>query len=267
MGLVEAKSTRLNFEAGAGVTMANDSQACTRVRGEARHTFDHVGPGQARSCTSRRASQAAPSVKIKSAEFKTSATDVASCPKWAVPEFGFVGRSNVGKSSLINMLTGRHALAKVSATPGKTKLLNFFLINNEWGLVDMPGYGYAAVGKERRADFGDMIAAFVSERPNLKRVFVLIDSRLEPQRIDLEFLQWLEGTAMPFALIFTKADKLGPVRLQANIEDYKKTLGTWRSVMPDILVSSAEKGTGRTDILHYIEAKLGEPDEPAEPAN
>ncbi len=204
-------------------------------------------------------------MKIKSAEFKTSATEVASCPNWAVPEFGFVGRSNVGKSSLINMITGRRDLAKVSATPGKTQLLNFFLINGQWGLVDMPGYGYAAVGKERRADFGQMVAAFVAERSNLKRIFVLIDSRLEPQRIDLEFLQWLEGTAVPFALIFTKADKLGPVRLLANIEDYKKALGAWRSVMPDILVSSAEKGTGRAEILSYIDAKLAEPDEPAEP--
>ena len=178
-----------------------------------------------------------------------------------MPEFAFVGRSNVGKSSLINLLTNRLDLAKVSATPGKTKLLNFFLINNEWGLVDLPGYGYAQVGKEQRIDFGQMIAQFVAERSNLRCIFVLIDSRHPPQQIDLEFLRWLESTAVPFALIFTKADKQGPVRLAANVADYKKALGEWRSVLPDILISSAEKGTGRAEILGYIAQKLGEPAE------
>ncbi len=200
-------------------------------------------------------------MKIKSAEFQISAPDVASCPDWAMPEFAFVGRSNVGKSSLINLLTNRLDLAKVSATPGKTKLLNFFLINNEWGLVDLPGYGYAQVGKEQRIDFGQMIAQFVAERSNLRCVFVLIDSRHPPQQIDLEFLRWLETTGAPFALIFTKADKQGPMRLAANVADYKKKLGEWRSVLPDILISSAEKGTGRAEILGYIAQKLGEPAE------
>jgi GTP-binding protein len=200
-------------------------------------------------------------MKIKSAEFQISAPDVASCPQWGVPEFAFVGRSNVGKSSLINLLTRRKDLAKVSATPGKTKLLNFFLINGEWGLVDLPGYGYAQVGKEQRLDFSQMIARFVAERASLRCVFVLIDCRHPAQQIDLEFIRWLETTAAPFALIFTKADKLGPMRLQANIADYKKVLATWRSEMPDILVSSAEKGTGRDEILRYVAAKIQAGDE------
>jgi GTP-binding protein len=195
-------------------------------------------------------------VKIKSSEFRISAPDVASCPAWAVPEFAFVGRSNVGKSSLINLLTQRNDLAKVSATPGKTRLLNFFLINGEWGLVDMPGYGYARVGKEQRLDFSQMIARFVAERPNLRCIYVLIDSRLPAQQIDLEFIRWLETTAVPFALIFTKADKLGPMRLKANIEAYKKVLATWRSELPDIMASSAEKGTGRDEILRHVAAKI-----------
>ncbi len=195
-------------------------------------------------------------MKIKSAEYETSAPDAASCPAWGLPEFAFVGRSNVGKSSLINLLTHRNDLAKVSATPGKTKLLNFFRINGEWGLVDMPGYGYAEVGKERRLDFSKMIAEFVSQRESLRCIFVLIDCRHPAQQIDLEFIRWLETTAAPFALIFTKADKLGPVRLQENIAAYKQVLSAWRSEMPDILVSSAQKGTGRGEILGYIAAKL-----------
>ncbi|MBL9186658.1 MAG: YihA family ribosome biogenesis GTP-binding protein [Opitutaceae bacterium] len=195
-------------------------------------------------------------MKITSSEFKTSAPDVASCPNWTVPEFAFVGRSNVGKSSLINMLVHRRDLAKVSATPGKTRLLNFFHINGEWGLVDLPGYGYAKVGKGQRLEIGQMIARFVAERGNLRCVFVLIDCRLPPQPIDLEFLQWLETTTVPFALIFTKTDKLGPMRLKANIEDYKKTLRQGRAVLPDILTSSSHDGSGRADILNYIATRL-----------
>lgn len=198
-------------------------------------------------------------MKITSAEFQISAPDLASCPNWAVPEFAFVGRSNVGKSSLINLLTHRRDLAKVSATPGKTKLLNFFLINKEWGLVDLPGYGYAKVGKAQQIDLGQMIARYVAERANLRCLFVLIDSRLPAQPIDVEFLRWMETTTVPFALVFTKTDKLGPMRLKANLEDYKKVLGAWRVVMPDMLTCSAHDGSGRGEILAYISRRLAAP--------
>lgn len=204
-------------------------------------------------------------MKIKSAEFQISAPDAASCPAWGVPEFAFVGRSNVGKSSLINLLTNRKDLAMVSATPGKTKLLNFFLINGEWGLVDMPGYGYAEVGREKRIDFSQMIARYASERENLRCIFVLIDCRHPAQQIDLEFIRWVETTAVPFALVFTKTDKLSPTRLKANLEDYKTVLATWRSVMPDMLTCSAHDGAGRQEILRYIAERLADPgNDPAE---
>jgi GTP-binding protein len=183
-----------------------------------------------------------------------------------VPEFAFVGRSNVGKSSLINLLTHRKDLAKVSGTPGKTKLLNFFLINGDWGLVDMPGYGYADVGREKRIDFGQMIARYTAERRNLKCIFILIDSRHPPQKIDVEFIKWAEGTGVRFALVFTKTDKLSPTRLKANVEIYKKTIATWRAEMPDILTCSAHDGSGRGAILGYISTRMGVPeaDAPAE---
>ncbi|MBL9203172.1 MAG: YihA family ribosome biogenesis GTP-binding protein [Opitutaceae bacterium] len=198
-------------------------------------------------------------MKIKSAEYQVSAPDAASCPAWGVPEFAFVGRSNVGKSSLINLLTHRKDLAKVSATPGKTRLLNFFLINGEWGLVDMPGYGFAVGGKDGRIDFSQVIAHYAAERANLRCIFVLIDSRHPPQQIDLEFIRWVEGTGVPFALVFTKTDKLGPTRLKANLEDYKKTIATWRSELPDILACSAHDGTGKHEILGYISARMARP--------
>jgi GTP-binding protein len=195
-------------------------------------------------------------MKIKSAEFEVSAPDLRSCPKWALPEFAFIGRSNVGKSSLINRLTERRALAKVSDTPGKTKLFNFFVINGAWCLVDLPGYGYAEVGRQRRLDFNEAVAAFLSGRPNLRCVFVLIDSRLPPQPIDLEFLRWLEGVMVPFALIFTKTDKQSATKSQASIAAFKQTMAEWRSELPDILVSSATTGAGRSDILAHIAATL-----------
>jgi GTP-binding protein len=191
-------------------------------------------------------------MKIKSAEFEVSAPDLRACPKWALPEFAFIGRSNVGKSSLINLLTERRDLAKVSDTPGKTKLINFFLINGAWCLVDLPGYGYAEVGKQRRLEFNEAVAGFISGRRNLRCVFVLIDSRLPPQPIDLEFLRWLESCTVPFALIFTKTDKQSASQGQANIEAFNRALGEWRSEPPDVLVSSAKTRAGRTDILTYI---------------
>ena len=195
-------------------------------------------------------------MKIKSAEFEVSAPDLRACPKWALPEFAFIGRSNVGKSSLINLLTERRELAKVSDAPGKTKLINFFLINGAWCLVDLPGYGYAAVGKQRRLEFNDAVAGFISGRRNLRCVFVLIDSRLPPQPIDIEFLRWLEGCAVPFALIFTKTDKQSAAQGRANIDVFKKTMGEWRTELPDILTSSSKTSAGRSDILTYIAATL-----------
>ena len=195
-------------------------------------------------------------MKIKSAEFEVSAPDLRACPKWALPEFAFIGRSNVGKSSLINLLTERRELAKVSDAPGKTKLINFFLINGAWCLVDLPGYGYAAVGKQRRLEFNDAVAGFISGRRNLRCVFVLIDSRLPPQPIDIEFLRWLEGCAVPFALIFTKTDKQSAAQGRANIDVFKKTMGEWRAELPDILTSSSKTSAGRSDILTYIAATL-----------
>ena len=195
-------------------------------------------------------------MKIKSAEFEVSAPDVRSCPTWALPEFAFIGRSNVGKSSLINLLTERRDLAKVSDTPGKTKLINFFVINGAWSLVDLPGYGYAEVGRQRRFEFNQAVADFLSTRRNLRCVFVLIDSRLPPQQIDLDFLRWLLGCAVPFALIFTKTDKQSASQGQANIAQFLKAFAGFTPAAPDVLVSSAKTKAGRTDILGYIEKTL-----------
>jgi GTP-binding protein len=197
-------------------------------------------------------------MKIKSAEFEMSAPDLRSCPKWALPEFALIGRSNVGKSSLINSLTERRDLAKVSDTPGKTKLINFFVINDAWCLVDLPGYGYAEVGRQRRLEFNAAVADFLSGRRNLRCVFVLIDSRLPPQPIDLEFLRWLETCGVSFALVFTKTDKQSAAQGSANIELFKKATAEWRAVPPTILGSSAKTGAGRSTILDHIEATLAQ---------
>lgn len=198
-------------------------------------------------------------MKIKSATFEISAPDLRACPRWALPEFAFIGRSNVGKSSLINSLTGRRDLAKVSATPGKTQLLNFFRINGGWSLVDLPGYGYAAVGRERRLEFNDAVAGFLTGRENLRRVFVLLDSRLEPQAIDVEFLRWLEGSGPAFSLVFTKTDKQSASQTRANLETFKTTLRTWRSELPEILVTSAKTGEGCNTVLAAITRELETP--------
>jgi GTP-binding protein len=195
-------------------------------------------------------------MKIKAAEFDVSAPDLRSCPKWALPEFAFIGRSNVGKSSLINLLTERRDLAKVSDTPGKTKLINFFVINGAWSLVDLPGYGYAAVGEQRRLEFNEAVADFLSGRRNLRCVFVLIDSRLSPQSIDLEFIRWLAGCTVPFALVFTKTDKQSAAQGQANVDLFKKAMGELRADLPAILVSSAKTRVGRGEILNYVEDTL-----------
>jgi GTP-binding protein len=196
-------------------------------------------------------------MKIKSAEFEVSAPDLRSCPKWALPEFAFIGRSNVGKSSLINLLTARRDLALVSDVPGKTKLINFFVINGAWSLVDLPGYGYAEVGHQRRLEFNAAVADFLAGRRNLRAVLVLIDSRLPPQAIDLEFLRWLgETTSVPFALVFTKTDKQSAAKGHANRDVFLKALAEWRPQPPDVLGSSAKTGAGRSEILDYLGAVL-----------
>ncbi len=194
-------------------------------------------------------------MKITSAEFEVSAPDLRSCPEWAQPEFALIGRSNVGKSSLINRLTERRDLAKVSDLPGKTKLINFFQINKAWHLVDLPGYGYAHVGKQRRAEFNEAVADFLEKRRALRCVFVLIDARLPPQPIDLEFLQWLENCPAPYVLIFTKTDKKSPAQAEANIQTFLAATLAWRTEPPKYLASSSRTGRGRTEILSHI-AKL-----------
>lgn len=191
-------------------------------------------------------------MKIKSAEFEVSAPELRACPRWALPEFAFIGRSNVGKSSLINALTERRELAKVSATPGKTQLINFFVINGTWSLVDLPGYGYAEVGRQRRLEFNDAVAGFLAGRRNLRCVFVLIDSRLEPQPIDLEFLQWIERGPVRIALVFTKADKQSAAKTQATLNAFKAALTALNCPVPDMLCTSAKTGTGRSEVLGYI---------------
>lgn len=180
-------------------------------------------------------------------------SDVQKCPEPTKPEFAFIGRSNVGKSSLINMLTGQKKLAKTSSRPGKTQLINHFLINEAWYLVDLPGYGYAKVSKKSKEKFQAYIVDYVLKRENLYCLFVLVDSRLELQKIDLEFINWLGEKEVPFALIFTKADKLGTNKLGKNISDYKDQLLEYWAELPPIFVSSAEDGTGKEDILEFIE--------------
>ncbi|MDY9918597.1 MAG: ribosome biogenesis GTP-binding protein YihA/YsxC [Proteiniphilum sp.] len=190
---------------------------------------------------------------IKSAEFVISNSDYRKCPQDGKPEYAFIGRSNVGKSSLINMLTNRKGLAMTSSTPGKTMLINHFLINGEWYLVDLPGYGYARRGKEGRDKLRKIIEDYVLEREAMTNLFVLVDSRHEAQKIDLEFMEWLGENGVPFAIVFTKADKLGSGRLQLNINAYKeKLLETWEE-LPPVFVTSSEKGQGREELLSYIE--------------
>jgi GTP-binding protein len=198
-------------------------------------------------------------MKIKSAEFEISAPDLGSCPLWEEPEFAFIGRSNVGKSSLINLLTERRNLAMVSDLPGKTKLINFFLINQAWRLVDLPGYGYAKVRIQRRLEFNDAVANFLSGRRNLRTIFVLIDSRLPPQAIDLEFLRWLEGIKAPYALVFTKTDKQSLQQGRANIAVFLKAVAEWRAEAPYYLTSSSTTKAGRREILEFIQGVLAKP--------
>jgi len=193
-------------------------------------------------------------MEIKKAEFVISNTDVNKCPDDCLPEYAFIGRSNVGKSSLINMLTDRKQLAKTSQKPGKTQLINHFIINDNWYLVDLPGYGYAQRGKEGRAAIRRIIEDYILERNVLTNLFVLIDCRHEPQKIDLEFLEWLGENQIPFSIIFTKTDKISKTRLQENLELYTaKMLETWEE-LPPIFTSSSEKKEGRDEILTYIDS-------------
>ncbi len=191
---------------------------------------------------------------IKTAEFVISNTDVFKCPHDKKPEYAFIGRSNVGKSSLINMLVNRKGLAMTSSKPGKTLLINHFLINNEWYLVDLPGYGYAQRGKEGRERIRKIIDSYILKRKELTSLFVLLDSRHKPQAIDLEFMQWLGENAIPFSIIFTKADKNSFSQLKNNVEFYKNALlETWEE-LPPIFITSSEKKTGKDEVLDYIES-------------
>ena len=192
-------------------------------------------------------------MEIKKAEFTLSAPMESMCPKDNKPEYAFIGRSNVGKSSLINMLTNNKKLAKTSATPGKTLLINHFIINNEWYLVDLPGYGFAKRSKKEVAKLEQMISGYILQREQLVNVFLLIDIRLEPQKIDLEFIQWLGDSSVPFAIVFTKADKLSVAKARQSVEDYKKVLLEMWEELPPIFVTSAEKRQGRDEVLDYIE--------------
>ena len=192
-------------------------------------------------------------MEIKSAEFVISNTNVAKCPDGNKPEYAFIGRSNVGKSSLINMLTNKKGLALTSQTPGKTMLINHFLINDEWYLVDLPGYGCAQRGKEGREKLRKIIESYVLEREQLTNLFVLVDCRHEAQKIDLEFMEWLGENGIPFAIIFTKTDKISKGRLQENFRLYEaKLLEQWEE-LPPVFFSSSEKKEGRDEILDYIE--------------
>ena len=190
---------------------------------------------------------------IKSAEFVISNTDVKKCPASTLPEYAFIGRSNVGKSSLINMLTQRKGLAMTSQKPGKTQLINHFLINNEWYLVDLPGYGFARVGQSNRERLKSIIEDYILEREQLTNLFILLDCRHEPQKIDLEFIEWAGENGVPFALVFTKADKLSKGKLASNIEAYKQTLLESWEELPPIFITSSEAKEGRDELLNYIE--------------
>lgn len=191
---------------------------------------------------------------IKSAEYTISSARVDQCPAGELPEFAFIGRSNVGKSSLINMLTGREHLAKTSATPGKTILINHFLINQNWYLVDLPGYGYAKRGQKQREELQRMITGYILRREQMMNLFLLIDARHEPQRIDLEFIEWLGENGIPFSIVFTKADKLSKGKLAGNIKHYLSELSKQWEELPPHFITSSETKQGKEEVLSYIES-------------
>ena len=193
---------------------------------------------------------------IKNAAFSLSSPTVSKCPKDTKPEYAFIGRSNVGKSSLINMLCNHKGLAKTSATPGKTLLINHFIVNKEWYLVDLPGYGFAKRSKSVQQQLEQMISSYILQREQLVNVFVLIDIRHEQQKIDREFIDWLGLSGIPFSIVFTKADKLGPVKARMNAEQWMKQLEDGWEEMPPYFISSSETKLGREEILDYIEKFL-----------
>jgi GTP-binding protein len=195
-------------------------------------------------------------MKIKTATFAVSAPDLKACPYSVLPEFAFIGRSNVGKSSLINLLAEKKDLARVSDLPGKTKLINFFTINQAWSLVDLPGYGYAKVAKSDRLEFNTAVRDYLGQRPNLQRVFALIDSRLPPQEIDLKFVHWLGQRAVPFALVFTKIDKQAAQHSRNHIEQFRQAMAGSTTEVPLVFATSATTKSGRSELLGFIAESL-----------
>ena len=190
---------------------------------------------------------------IKTVEFLVSNTNPKKCPPPDLPEYAFIGRSNVGKSSLINMLVSRKGLAKTSSTPGKTQLINHFIVNNQWYLVDLPGYGYARTGKKNKEAWKKMIVDYIRLRENIVSLFVLIDCRIPPQKIDIEFINFLGTNGVPFVLIYTKADKISALKTQQALEEMKNALSAYWDEMPDMMISSSENGLGKEEILKFIE--------------
>jgi len=190
---------------------------------------------------------------VKSAEFIISNTDFQKCPPGTMPEYAFIGRSNVGKSSLINMLCNRKDLAMTSSKPGKTLLINHFLINSNWYLVDLPGYGYATAGKKMRGQLKDIIESYILYREQLTSVFLLIDSRHEPQQIDLDFMNWMGENGVPFAIVFTKLDKMSGVQARENLKLYQEKLHETWDELPPVFATSSEKRIGRDELLNYID--------------
>ena len=197
-------------------------------------------------------------MNISSAIFDRSAPDLASCPDESLPEFAFIGRSNVGKSSLLNMLAGKGILARVSPTPGFTKLINIFTMNKRWRLVDLPGYGFAQVARKDKTQFNRSVANYLKDRPNLVCVFSLIDSGLPPQKIDLEFVEWLAGNAVPFVLVFTKTDRVSVKTVQANIAAFTDRISAWSVNPPEVFTCSANTKQGRGELLAMIETAIAE---------
>jgi GTP-binding protein len=192
-------------------------------------------------------------MKVNTAEFVISNTDYKLCPKDEIPEFAFIGRSNVGKSSLINMLVGNKNLAKTSGRPGKTQLINHFIINKQWFLVDLPGYGYAKASKVQRDKWERFIADYLTNRKQLTNIFVLLDSRLDPQKIDLEFMNWCGEKQLPFSMVFTKIDKLSSSALSKNLAKYKREMLKYWAELPPVFTTSSESAFGKEKILNYIE--------------
>ena len=195
-------------------------------------------------------------MNISSAIFDRSAPDLASCPDESLPEFAFIGRSNVGKSSLLNVLAGKEGLARVSPTPGFTKLINFFTMNGTWRLVDLPGYGFAQVARQDRAQFNEAVLDYLEHRPNLRRVFALIDSGLPPQQIDLEFVEWLALNAVPFVLVFTKTDTVPLETVRTNIAAFTERIAEWFDQAPEVFTCSAKARRGRRELLEVIEKSM-----------